>query len=448
MKLQKTYAASGDNSRRLAAATGVVVTTATFGKSFVPFYLIGSTPIFALSCLFGTALVAWTWREIRDNAGYATDTLLVLGLLYGALGTNYFAYSLGQVPMTHLFGILIFHSLFLVFGFAAARSLKAVFIVLLAQAAIYLIIVAQYVIRFGDLMGNGHLRDIFGIGIDSTLVTTFHQPIGTSLALAMLAMLGLSEDRNRRRLLAVCILPFVFLFMFHIAARTAMLALVCSLIFLVWAEVWVRSKKLALISLAAVIVSAMLASGLFYKYAVKDRDVALAAPDAISRTIREIQSHDPEFRLAIWARTWRRITSEPDRLLFGRGVGSFPVDEGFGAPDWLLRKTEAASHSPHNVHLELLYETGIVGMLLFSILTWLPLAAALRHWKQLSMRDKAAISLYVFYLISIEISGAFAYSYDFQFFLALAIGVASLKRKELAKTRSPSSEYVGYEASA
>jgi len=447
MKLQKICAASGDISRLLVAATAAIATTAAFAKSFVPFYLIGSTPIFAATCVFGMALVAVAWRDIRDNAVYAADALLVLGLLYGAVVTNYFIYSAGQVPMTHLLGILIFHSLFLVFGFAAARALKTVYMVLLAQAAIYLIIIGQYAVRFGDLMRDGYLHDIFGVGgIDSKLVTTFHQPIGTSLGLAVLAMLGLAA--NRRKFLAVVVLPFVFWFMFHIAARAAMVALVCSLIFLVWADAWVRSKKLASMSLAVVTISAALASGLFYEYAVKDRDVDLVAPDAISRTIREIQSQDPGFRLPIWERTWHRITSEPDRLLFGRGIGMFPIDEGVGAPDWLLRKTEAASYSPHNVHLELLYETGMAGMLIFSILTLFPLAAALKHWKQFWMPEKAAISLYVFYLVSVEISGSFAFSYDFQFFLALAIGVVSLKRKELAGARTPSFEYLDHQVSA
>jgi hypothetical protein len=30
------------------------------------------------------------------------------------------------------------------------------------------------------------------------------------------------------------------------------------------------------------------------------------------------------------------IANEPDRLLFGRGIGMYPVNKGFGAPDWLL----------------------------------------------------------------------------------------------------------------
>jgi hypothetical protein len=40
--------------------------------------------------------------------------------------------------------------------------------------------------------------------------------------------------------------------------------------------------------------------------------------------------------------------------------------------------------------------------------------------------------MYVYYVVTMEISGAFAFAYDFQFFLAIAIGVIALKRKEIA----------------
>ena len=108
----------------------------------------------------------------------------------------------------------------------------------------------------------------------------------------------------------------------------------------------------------------------------------------------------------------------------------YPVIEGFGAPDWLLRRTEAAKHYPHNVHLEMLYETGIAGLLLFSILTLTPLVIALRRWHSFSLVQKSAISMYVFQLVSSEFSGAFAFGYLDQFFFALVVGIIALKRAD------------------
>lgn len=106
----------------------------------------------------------------------------------------------------------------------------------------------------------------------------------------------------------------------------------------------------------------------------------------------------------------------------------YPVNEGVGAPDWLLRKTESSRHYPHNVHLEMLYETGMVGLLLFSLVTLFPLGAALRHWQSFSLAEKSALSMYVFHLIGSEFSGAFAYQYLDWFFFALAMGIFAQKR--------------------
>jgi len=177
---------------------------------------------------------------------------------------------------------------------------------------------------------------------------------------------------------------------------------------------------------------AAVASGWFYQRTLQDKDVDPKAGDAVSRTIREIQDPNPGFRMQIWARTAKSILAEPDRLLFGRGIGMFPVNEGIGAPDWLLRKAEGSKHYPHNVYLEMLYETGIVGLLLFAILTLLPIGISLNFWHALSVAEKSSVSLYIFGLVSSELSGAFAFSYAFQFFFALVAGIIALKRMDMA----------------
>jgi O-antigen ligase len=411
----------------MAILTSAVVTTATFAKSFLPFYLIGSTPIFASTCVLGIVLVTIASRQIYDLARGITDILVVLCLLYGLVIISYWTHSFSEVPVTHLLGILIFHAMFMIFGFAAARILKVVLLMLLAAAAIYLIVIAQYTLRFGDLMRDGHIHDLFGVGVPE-IVSTVHQNIGNLLGLAALAALGLGSTRITRSL-TVGALPLVLIFLFHIAARTALVALLGSLMFLAGAHLWTRSKKWALLCALAVVVATALASGAFYHHAIDNKDVDGAAPDAISRTIREIQDPRPLFRIQIWERAWQRILSEPDRLLLGRGIGMYPVDEGFGAPDWLLRRAEGSKYYPHDVHLEMLYETGIVGFVLFGILSLFPLVCAIRQWQEFSLPEQSAMALYMFNLISAEISGSFAFSYDLQFFFALAVGVIASKRR-------------------
>jgi len=140
--------------------------------------------------------------------------------------------------------------------------------------------------------------------------------------------------------------------------------------------------------------------------------------------------------MQIWQRAWARIKADPDYLLFGRGIGSYSIDEGFGPPTWLLDK--GRKHYPHNTLLEMLYETGITGLLIFSFLTILPLLIALSQWNKFCEQERAAISMYVFYLASSQLSGAFAYDYPFQFFFAIAVGVVALKRAKLADPTSGS----------
>jgi len=235
-------------------------------------------------------------------------------------------------------------------------------------------------------------------------------------------------------------LPFVFFYILHLSARTTLIALVLAFSFLVWAELWLVSKKWALISIAALILLAVAGSTLFYRFALMDENAHLGTPNIIARTIREIQRDNkrehPGDRLPMWGRAWHRLTSDPRQFVLGRGVGAFPIDEGAGAPDWLLRKTKAASYSPHNVHLEVLYESGIFALLAFSLLTLFPLVYALKYWARFEAAEKAAIAFYAFYLVSADISGNFAYGYDFQFFLALAIGVISIERRRFAEAQS------------
>ena len=417
---------TGNATRALAGLMATTVTIAAFAKTFVPFYLIGSTAIFTATCALGIVLVAVSWRPVFDSAIRVTDFIVLLTLLYGVIILSFLLHSRSSVPVTYLLGIMIFHSLFLLFGFAAARALKQVLLVLLAAAAIYATILIYHTIRFGDVMRGNNVDDVFGIGIDAISVV-FHQNIGFMLSLGALAAMGLASNRLMRTV-AICALAVTVLLSYYIAARTALVGLVSSLSFWGFATCWARSKKAATLGAAATMVSIAVASSVFYQHAMNDANIAATAPDAMSRTIRELQNPNPELRLQIWSRTWRHIVNEPNFLLFGRGVGTYPVNEGFGAPDWPIHPTEGSKHYPHNVHLEMLYESGIVGLLLYTMLTFFPLIVSLRFWHQISSAEKSIVSIYVLSLVSADISGAFAPFYDHQFFLALTIGIIAIKR--------------------
>jgi O-antigen ligase len=371
------------------------------------------------------------WRRLRDDATHVPLVLVALALLYAVVVANFLKFSLPAVPITHLAGILIFHAMFLLFGFAAARASRMVLLVLLIAAAVYVLIIVQHTIRFGDVMRGNRINDVFGIGIP-VMYNTFHQNIGLGLGLGLLAAFGLASSRIRLAIICVA-LPVLLYFLFHIAARTALVALVGSLLYLSFAACWINSKSAAGLAVTAVIVAITIASAVFLRYGLQDRTVDPVAPDAVSRTIRELQDSDPEFRVQIWSRTLHRIASEPALLPFGRGVGMFPVHEGYGPPDWLLRPAEGSKHYPHNIYLDILYESGLAGLLPFLFLTLFPLVASLRRWQSLSAAEKSILSLYVFILLSAQLSGAFARSYIELFFLALSIGIIAAKRADEAR---------------
>jgi O-antigen ligase len=414
----------------LRGVTAAFTTVATFAKEFVPFYRIGSTAIFVTACAIGLTLTAFGRRQIFAHVRFVKDFLLTAALLYAIVVANYLVLASQQVPLTFLVGLLAFHSVFLLFGFAASQSLKTIYSLLLLQGVVYLFAIVRYAYSFGDVMRNGYLQDVFGIGVEG-LYIALHQHIGIAFSLAFLAALGLGAGRARIATLAAS--PWLVLFLFHIAARAALVALFVSFLFWLGSNLWVRSRKTAIMLLVTTAALAATGSKFFYEYAINDKGVEATSPDAISRTIRELQSQDPGFRLQIWRRAFERIESNP-RFMIGRGIGSYSIDEGFGAPTWLLDKSP--KHYPHNTLIEMLYETGVAGFLAFGVLIILPLFVSLKLWNRYCAQEKAAMSIYVFYLAGTQLSGAFAYDYPFQFFLALAIGTIGATRARLVETIS------------
>lgn len=419
----------------LTKAIAVTATTATFAKMFLPFYLIGSTAIFVLTSATASLLTALCWRSFFSMVGEIVVFLLVLAAFYAYICINFLLFSYEVVPFTYLCGIVIFHGLFLTLGFISARALNAVILMLVGAAAVYLLEIIQYITRFGDVERFSYLNDIFGLH-DPAIFMAAYQNIGFLLGLAAVAALGLISVRFQK-VFVFTALPALLLFLSYISARGAIVALAFSLLFWATTDLYQRSKRIALIGVMVVVLATPIASALFYRHALQDRNAVAQAPDAISRTIREIQASDPSLRLPIWQRAWHRISVAPDNWLLGKGLGVYPIDEGWGAPDWLVHSTEASKHYPHSIHLEMLYETGILGVLLFSILTLMPITWSLRHWHKFSSMEKATVTLFVFVLAHSEISGSFAYGYVLQFFLALTVGTIALKVAKADRTQGP-----------
>ena len=90
--------------------------------------------------------------------------------------------------------------------------------------------------------------------------------------------------------------------------------------------------------------------------------------------------------------------------------------QGFGAADKLvIAVTNGYLTSPHNIYLELLYDTGIVGVVMFALALLLPLARLMRHradsLEERGMRAMGAaviVSIMVFSITESQLNGIFS----------------------------------------
>src|SRR5437868_1156293 len=89
---------SSYQQRHLTGWLAAAVTVTAFAKTFVPFYLIGSTAIFVGTSAVGIALAAASWRRLRDDARQIPGVLVVFALLYVLVVVNFLTLSRSAVP--------------------------------------------------------------------------------------------------------------------------------------------------------------------------------------------------------------------------------------------------------------------------------------------------------------------------------------------------------------
>jgi hypothetical protein len=87
-----------EDKRRLSGVTAAIVTTAAFSKTFLPFYLVGSSAIFAATSIVGAALLATGWRPIYQMSIKVADIIVALGAFYVFVILNFLILSRPVVP--------------------------------------------------------------------------------------------------------------------------------------------------------------------------------------------------------------------------------------------------------------------------------------------------------------------------------------------------------------
>jgi O-antigen ligase len=160
----------------------------------------------------------------------------------------------------------------------------------------------------------------------------------------------------------------------------------------------------------------------------------LATPGILTKTFDELEQGRTDGRAVIFSAAIDRIINDGETFLLGRGLGMFPIDMGYHAPDWLLA-AKAVSMYPHNIVIEAQYELGILGTVLIVYMILRPLA--IFRSKPRNYDTKIIACLYVFFFILSMVSGSLAYSYSLLFVLGMFWGRLYASKNLAASDTTP-----------
>jgi hypothetical protein len=403
-------------------------TTAAFCKQFTPLYYLHSTIIFVAAVFTSFLLMLPVWNFRPAPFARAQTTVLALLGLWACASLSYVLFVRHIVPPTYLAGFLLFSGFFVPVGVMASTSLRTIAIMFLAMALVDLFYLVRYVAYFGFLFPPQNLvdqfqfpkgfGDIFGVSADPEadrldVYLTLYQSVGRFVALGSLGFLLLAGDGWRHRSVAWILVAAALALILWIGARGAALGLIAAISVSVFVGRRLSVRKLIPLFVAGLLASVALLTAVKVGFNVNI--------PVIDRTVDEIVHPTERERSALLRHLFRKLWQEPSSMVLGRGPGMFPVELGRRTPNWLFDRGTELSY-PHNIILEALYETGIVGMTFLIALIAIPLLRARAIWTSLGGAELFVLQTYVFYLASMMVSGALAYSYDFYFVVGLAVG--------------------------
>jgi O-antigen ligase len=386
-------------------------TLALLAKAFVPFQFIGSTAIFITSFLAAVIFaLPIFWKRFNEPGVFTYAPLAVFALA----GLNWLGLSPYQVPITYWIGMVALCAAFLIFGLGAARDARPIAIVFVAMASFYVLWGAQFYLTYGTLYPDGYFADIFDIdrrlSLNSGVIhQQLYQDFGVILALGAIGLFRLSSLLG-----LVSIGPILYL-QFQAESRGALVGLLCAIAF--W---WLRGKPARYFLLA--ITLALSTPFIIAKLLSHDSGI-------IERTLTDLSAAHEDSRIILWQFALKGISNEP---FLGHGLGSFPVNWGGVAPNWLL-SSDAIQMYPHNLILEAWYELGILGFFLICFMCFIPVQSMMRaRYMQMDSDARFIGGLFIFFLVLQMVSGSLAFSYQFYF----AYGLAVAKITQMRKSRS------------
>jgi O-antigen ligase len=402
----------------LAAA---LATTAAFTKSFVPFQFFGSNGVFLVT--FALALI-FALLDIQLHARVIFSlrrdcVLIAIFFVFSAL--NFLVETENSVPTTYLVGMLGLTPAFIILGIIASSNIRAMLATSLAFGLVYLCYVLVFWIPHGTLYIDGYFGDIFNLGnmefSSGASITQLYQNVGTFLGAGLIALIFFRFNGIPKKYFYVYALPagaIIITFIIQAQARGALLALCVALA--------VQSSKTTIWNAFGLVVSAIVIVFLLvFAYHIEFQNLPIWI-----RTTNELAHPPAGSRWYLFSFAIDSLWNNPSLLVFGRGLGMFPVDIGAHAPDWLLTP-HGVSLYPHNPILEALYELGIIGAALYTLIIVRPFASGFNS-KKLSDDANAISVLYVFFLTIEMVSGSLAYSFTFFFIFGATIGALARER--------------------
>jgi O-antigen ligase len=395
----------------LEGATSALAVMATFSKGFAPFQFFGSTLVFFISlslCLYCIVLNAP--RNIARIAGLLRELIPIVALLT-LMTANYILISDTAVPVTYLIGIIGFWCAFFCLG-AVCTDVRSAFSVLVVFSAIYLVFVVGFFLDNGAMYIGDYFGDIFGIDelelSSGTKTIQLYQNVGYLVSVGAISFGAFAKRFFTRPLTATAIAIMVALVVdVAVQARGAAIALVCATMF-----IFESPLKQFWIPLSVFCTFVLMAAVSFWALFPQD----LGSSGFLSKILDELAQGRSDGRLFLFGAASDRIVSDGVTFLVGRGLGMFPIDLGYQAPDWLIAP-KAVSMYPHNVVIEAQYEMGILGTVLVLCILLRPLVVFRSIPRDHDTKILACI--YVFYLVSSLFSGSLAYSYPLLFVLGM-----------------------------
>jgi O-antigen ligase len=189
-------------------------------------------------------------------------------------------------------------------------------------------------------------------------IFAFYLLTTVALVFALLASDQVALTPGQRRLLSIYLVPLLVLL---VATKTRSAWAGAVLIFLAYG--FVRDKRILVLSLALPFAALLVP-------AIRDRITALGSGNDYVGWVQTVNPY--AWRQILWQRAWPEILEQP---FFGHGLYSFPFYSPKFFPLESVRGVDA-----HNIYIQLMFETGMAGLLAYLWIFWRQALFLLRYW--------------------------------------------------------------------